>query len=180
MESWVEKMGQLPPEHGAALSVERLREREGAVLEPVPEDQRTKYRFWRGVHLGRVAVNVSRGYRVIAAGTDVHWMDDYLYAKNVATELVRSGSAARLQFAEEDERVLSEKFPLLQDFDFPVIVVALDEQYNDGLGLLPSTSGERHGYVSLAASFESLDPYSQQTLERLFGSPRPDALGTGS
>lgn len=146
------------------LNFESLYEMGKIAVEPVPKDERAKYRYWRGASLAKIAINLARGHTTLNAGSDLvaHVTDSYAYALSAATD------GARLtQLTGRDRAELSELTGHPLGSPLPGIVIALNEVFNT-LELSASEYGSQHGFVlQRPLTMEMLDPYSQTAIEDL-------------
>jgi hypothetical protein len=174
------------------IEVERFLALEGQVLEPVPQERRPDFVYWRAGHLGAVALNFLKGDMFLnsAWGVEVeysHFQLEYSSALNRA----RSMRTTHTQFSEPHRRELAELADVPEDFDHPSMVFALDASFNDGsrIKFLPdlydlddfdtftsihyrspfSPCGGHIFYGPLHLS--KIDPYSHQTIKEIFGLP---------
>lgn len=127
---------QLPMQPGR-VDFDVLYEMGDMVVEAVPEEERARYRYWRGANLGKIAMNFARGNKVLNAGKDpiAHFADTYGYAFDIANSGVNS-----TQYDDDDRAdlaALTGKDPTKR---LPSIVFALDEK-NDNLYMPPSEQG---------------------------------------
>ncbi len=151
-----------------SVDFEAIAALEGQVIDLVPPEERNRFKFWRGAHLGRIALNFSTGSKLLGPGYfDVmHFADFHGYARNVASELITSETLRRLQFT-DDHAIELARISGIPDIGLrgPSIVYALDSRHNNGIGLTQSAYGAGHGYTMPGAiTIESLDPYSQEML----------------
>lgn len=153
------------------VDFEKLASLEGQVIDAVPPTERSNYKFWRGAHVGRIALNYSKGIKQLGPGHfDVmHFADFHTYARNVANDLVTSETIRRLQFTGEHAADLAQLSGIAGiGLHGPSIVYALDSKYNHGIGLTPSAYGEGHGYTTPGSlTLNSLDPYSREILSSI-------------
>jgi hypothetical protein len=159
----------LPPLDASKVNLDALYELGGVVLEPVPPEQRDRYRYWRGAHLGKIAMNFARGIQTLNAGRDpvMHFTDgDYDYARYTATDMKRL-----TQFSAEDAAELSALTGREPDAPLPRIVYALDERYNDGQ-YHPSTMGMGDGVILPGhLTLSLIDEYSRAAIRGLLAPP---------
>jgi len=151
-----------PPMQPGRVNFEALYAMGGIVIEAVPEEQRARYRYWRGASLGKIAMNFARGIKTLNAGQDpvLHFTNEYYYAANVARD------AGRItQFTNDDRAELAALTGEDPATPLPEIVFALDERYN-GLCMPPSSRGMGHGVVYEGYLTTSMvDEYSRAVIE---------------
>ena len=151
------------------IDFEKIASLQGQVLEPVPEGRRGDYKYWRGAHVGKIALNFARGLKVLGPrdGSPVHFADFYLYAQNVAKDLAQEDTVRKRQYTDEDAMELAELSSIPNiGRKGPSIVFALN--WSSPAGLEPSTYGMCHGftyanYLTLA----QIDPYSRELLQSI-------------
>ena len=114
------------------VNIASLLELEGQIVEPVPAEERVNYMYWRGAHLGNVALNFIRGRADLnfRHQNRVYFANDYQVAKNWAAGLTDPKGELRSQFDEQEQAEFAELTDIRGDIAFPSIVLALDNQYN--------------------------------------------------
>ena len=156
----------LPPLDTSLVDFDRLYGLGAAVLEPVPEVERPNLRYWRGAHIGKIAMNFARGDQKLNAGYDdtCHFIADYTYALNTAKSMIRKN-----QLTDQDKIELSTATGYDPDAPLPRIVLALDQSYNDST-FMPSEKGNQHGLVlRQRLTLDMIDPHSRLVLVDLLG-----------
>ncbi|MCA9346134.1 hypothetical protein KC960_01460 [Candidatus Saccharibacteria bacterium] len=152
----------LPPMQPGRVNFEALYEMGGIVIEAVPEEERARYKYWRGADLGKIAMNFARGIKTLNAGQDpvLHFADAYYYAANVAKDTKRV-----TQFSNEDRAELAALTGEDPTRALPKIVFALDEKYN-GIYMPPSIHGMCDGVVLEGyLTTPMIDEYSRAVIE---------------
>ena len=136
--------------------------------------QRESYRYWRGLSLARLALELSRGDRTLQLdGEPIHFADVHLYAANTAKSIADGGQITQTQ--EAARRGIS--VLLRREFDantkHPALVVALSQRdaYTQ-----PSTQGMMQG-VRICGLLTDLDPFSQDFIKSYFGLPTLEPNG---
>lgn len=176
----------------AGVNLGRFIELEGQVVEPVPEDQRAEYVYWRAAHLGNIALNFINGQNHLNAwGVDyTHFWSDYRPATNTASELAKPHSTRQSQFGERHKQEFAKLAGISLDFMHPAIILALDKSFNDGSQLEairivdPFTADleELFNPRTLAQPYspgggpilrgrltlDKLDPYSKEAIRNIF------------
>ena len=154
----------LAPLQPGRVNFEVLYDMGDTVIEAVPEDQRTRYKYYRGASLGKIAMNLARGVNTLNAGQDpvLHFTDTYDYAVNVArdtTRVTQLNNNDRVELAD-----LTGEDPMRA---LPRIVYALDDKYN-AIDMTPSSIGMSHGVVYGGYLYASMiDEYSRAVIEGL-------------
>lgn len=150
------------------LNFNRLRNDigESVVYDVVPDSERESYKYWRGLSLARLALELSRGNRTFQFGMDgVHFADFHLYAYNVARDI--AAGASPLQTQPEDcsaiQQAIGERFTSKTPHSALVVAYARPNAYT-----VPSDKGECHG-VKLYGQLTDLDKYSQEFIQDYFG-----------
>ncbi|QJU05326.1 hypothetical protein FBF32_03770 [Candidatus Saccharibacteria bacterium oral taxon 488] len=152
------------------LNFNRLRNDIGepVVYDVVPDSEREResYRYWRGLSLARLALELSRGNRTFQFGTDgVHFADFHLYAYNVARDI--AAGASPLQTQPEDcsaiQQAIGERFTSKTPHPALVVAYARPNAY-----VVPSDRGLCHG-VTLYGQLTDLDKHSQEFVQDYFG-----------
>lgn len=154
----------LPPMQPGRVNFEALYEMGDMVIDAVPEEQRARYKYWRGADLGKIAMNFARGIKTLNAGQDpvLHFADEYSYAANVAKD-----PACVTQFTNDDRAELAALAGEDPAKPLPRIVFALDEKYN-GIYMPPSSYGGGHGVVYEGYLTTSMiDEYSRAVIEEI-------------
>ncbi len=157
----------------------------GAVINAVPEDQRQDYWYWRGVHLGKVALNLMQRRMVINAGTNdhlIHFSGQYDDAPRIAQRIAQPTSihSATSQWNDADAQLFAELagVPAPDHFAGAVIAARYVGRW--------STSKHDPGWgysVERPVGFHEIDPHSLRALEKLFGVDlltQPESLEPGS
>src|SRR3954469_22348378 len=69
--------------------VERFKGLESQVIDPVPQEKRGNYRYWRAADLGKIALNVNAGNLILNSrpGWPIQFYDNYSAART-RTELL--------------------------------------------------------------------------------------------
>lgn len=141
-----------------------------SVVDAVPISEHDNYTYWRGLHLGKVALNLLRGRFFINAGesdTTIHFIDSRDIAQGYARSEARLKNrfSALTQWNPADEQRFKEITALSVPDHFAGAVVAYRHH-----GYLPrATQGVGHGYaINATVSFNDIDPYSREALEDLF------------
>lgn len=151
----------LPPMQPGRVNFEALYEMGGIIIEAVPEEQRARYKYWRGADLGKIAMNFARGIKSLNAGQDpvLHFADAYYYAANIAK------GTNMTQLSDEDRAELAALTGEDPTRALPKIVFALDEKYN-GIYMPPSSHGNGHGVVYESYLTTSMiNEYSRAVIE---------------
>jgi hypothetical protein len=142
-----------------------------SVIDAVPASERSNYKYWRGLNLGKIALNLMRGRLYINAGeadSTIHFINDhdiaYGYARSEASRR-NPDSSSLTQWNPSDEQRFKEMTGILSPDYFAGAVIA-----NRYVSVLPrSTHGAGHGYViNACVGFDSIDPHSREALEELF------------
>lgn len=158
----------LPPLDTTAVDFGRLYNLGGTVFEPVPEDEREKYRYWRGAFIGKIAMNFARGDQRLNAGYDdtCHFTEEYSFALNTAKSTLRKN-----QLTDDDKLELSAATGHNPSDPLPRIVYALDQRFNDH-NLPFSAEGQSHGVVLMGRlTLDMIDPRSRELLSELLTKP---------
>jgi hypothetical protein len=116
------------------IDIERFVVLEGQVIEPVPEDERDQYVYWRAIHLGAVVLNYVQGRRILNTAWGAPWAHfrtDYRAALNLAKVM----NSQINQFAPQYHQSLVDLTGIPETFRYPSLVAALDRSYNDGAEL---------------------------------------------
>ena len=151
----------LPPLDTSLVDFDRLYGLGATVIEPVPETERQNFKYWRGAHIGKIAMNFARGDQRLNAGHDniCHFIENYTYALNTAKSMRRKN-----QLTDEDKIELSDATGHDREEPLPRIVLALDQAYND-VPFLPSEEGNQHGIVlRQPLTLDMIDPHSRMVL----------------
>ena len=154
----------LPPLGTASVDFDALYNAGATVFEPVPEEERQAYRYWRGVHVAKIAMNFSRGEQVLNAGPDavVHCTENYDYARNAAAHQLR-----RTQLSVADREELGRFTGNAAHIPLPGMVIALDTWAND-IDFVASERGEQDGVVAYRQlTLDMIDPHSRQAITQL-------------
>jgi hypothetical protein len=158
----------LPPLDTSLVDFDKLYDYGATVFEPVPEDERQKYRYWRGAHIGKIAMNFARGDQRLNAGYDntCHFAENYTYALNTAKSTIRKN-----QLTDEDKLELSAATGQDVDAPLPRIVFALDQAFNEDK-FAPSQEGQSRGIVLVRRlTLDMIDPHSRELLTQLLAEP---------
>lgn len=116
------------------INLERFLELEGQVIEPVPEEARSGYKYWRAAHLGAIALNFIKGRQHLNnawRAPYTHFWDKYEQAVVTATELSTPNSFRKSQFGDEHRRRFNNLVGVTSNFAYPSIVLALDNRLNE-------------------------------------------------
>lgn len=158
----------LPPLDTTVVDFGRLYDLGATVFEPVPEDEHQNYRYWRGAHIGKIAMNFARGDQRLNAGYDdtCHFTENYTFALNTAKSTIRKN-----QLTDEDKLELSAATGHNPSDPLPRIVYALDQRFNDR-DLPFSAEGQSHGVVLKGRlTLDMIDPHSRELLTELLTKP---------
>lgn len=140
------------------------------VIEAVPIEERDRFRYWRGAHMGKIALNFDRGCQTLTASADgtAHFADDYDSALGFAQN-VFAGISRMQQFSDTERTDLSSRSGHELYAELPSIVFALDESFNELV--LPkaiATVGIGYGYIlDRYIRPDMIDPYSRAKIETL-------------
>lgn len=177
-----------------SLDVEKFVALEGRILQPLPEDERTAYTYWRAAHLGNIVFQFINGSEKLnARDADYsHFWNEYESAVATAEQLT---SGTRLsQFDPELHQVLAELVGLPEAFSYPSIVLAADPAQNlrmekiksayfsndsledvfnvDSLSQPYSPGG---GFILRGPlTLDKIDPHSRQAIQELFIGDKTD------
>lgn len=142
---------------GTLLSMEQ-----GRVIAAVPEEERKNFRYWRAVHLGKIALNLLRGRMRMNAGEEdqlIHFSGNYADGQRIAAGQMSA------QWTEADARRFAELTKVSAPTHFAAAVIAA-KYVGDWQS---ATRGPGWGYsVEVPVGFHEIDPYSLHALEELF------------
>lgn len=127
--------------------------------------ERESYRYWRGLSLARLALELTQGNRTLQLGGNaVHFADTHSYAFYTARDIAGGGRVTQTQPGDciAIEQALGVKF------DYKTPHSALVVAYNHPSPYpLPSDRGLCHG-VKLNGLLTDLDRHSQEFIEDYF------------
>lgn len=158
--------------HGVRLD-KLLAMEPGQIFDAVPEAERTDFRYWRGIHLGKIALNLMQGNKIINAGTDniVHFIDDYYPAREYARaeSRIRGKRSPLTQWNQKDAECFEALVGVQAPDHFAGAVIALARNFNN-IPLQQSNFGMGHGGIMHASVTieHSIDSYSRRAFEDLF------------
>ncbi len=119
------------------IKLDCLEQLSGQVIEPVPENERHAFKYWRAANLGSIALNFIEGVKYLnsAANSSVFFWDSYSNAQNTAKAVVEGSSR---QLWDDRRSRLSQLSGLEKDFVYPALILALDERFNDSSLVIPT------------------------------------------
>lgn len=152
----------------ASVNLERLNadiRAGGAVYDPVPESERHGYSFWRGLSLGRLALELTRGnFSLELDSKPVHFGREYPYAVLLAGNIAQGAwylqTPQRVCAALECELGVQLPYGAGQ----PALIVA---HHDPSPMATPSNTYLPFGF-KIGGPLTSLDPHSQQFIEDYF------------
>lgn len=150
-------------------NLDRLKEDIGTsvVYDVVPNAERDSYRYWRGLSLVRMALELSRGNRSLELdGNPVHFADFHTYAFNVAKDIANGGCSITQTSGAAESGIRG----MLDDGEFtfetphPALVVAHKDKNPH---TFPSDMGMGHGFC-IYGRLTDLDEHLRQFIEDYF------------
>ena len=129
------------------------------VLHPLPKDERFDKYLYRGVKIGRLALNLIEG-KGINSADDMYMHITHSYPDAAFFAESHSKSVYPTQEALDFYRITGSTRPF-----FPKMVLGIDRKYEDNLVLHPVTESL---VIAQEVPFADIDPYSQTLLGDLF------------
>ncbi len=147
----------------------------GVVIDLIPENERGKYRYWRGASLGAAAYNLTEnGFLNTASdptNAAMHFATGplgYAYADGIARSIVQREGYYNTQYPLDMRREIAHRDGYLPTDPTPGIVFALHPDYND-IYLRPSDRGAREGVVwDGAVTLDMIDEHTRDAFHYLF------------
>lgn len=153
---------------------------EREIIDAVPESLREKIPYWRGAHLGNIALNLLEGrpyINVVRGGRPqrmIHLTDDHTIGANYAAfnaSTRESGSEYKQQWYPE----ASQRYSVITGLDDPGHFGGMVLGYMTVDRLSADYFGKEHCYDGhRLISFGNIDPYSHAALEELFETSLPN------
>ncbi len=145
------------------LNFDGLFEQSGAILEPVPRAEMTRFLYWRGANLGAVALSLYRNapsLAVVDGDNTAHVTRLYPYALQTAQN--QASGAASLQFDDSSREELNQLVGDELPQELPSIVLGVRSE----IPAIPLN--QRHGHLVRNLTLDCIDPYSRQAIVNFF------------
>lgn len=140
-------------------------------VQPVPEDARNHYYYWRGAHLGNIALNFAQGNKFLNVKEDAvaHFIDWYDFAKATADRMLDENGVHGVQFSVERQKQLARLSGHNPIEPLPTIVFGLGYRFNHDhrIGMSTDAFGLGIAFKGLVTP-DMIDPYSRAFLDDLF------------